>query len=182
MAKLVSKIYGDALFELAIEKDNLDSMWEEIIALSQIWKENPDFASLFAHPRIAVEEKLELIKNVFSGKASDDIMGFLSVLVEKGHATDLESVLSYFTDRAREYKNIGVAYVTSATELSEAQKKSVEERLLDVTKYVKFEMNFDVDESLIGGIVIRIGDRILDGSIKQKLNNMVRELSNIQLG
>ena len=39
MAKLVSKIYGDALFELAIEKDNLDSMWEEIIALSQIWKE-----------------------------------------------------------------------------------------------------------------------------------------------
>ena len=80
-----------------------------------------------------------------------------------------------------EHKNIGVANVTSAFPLSESQKKDIEDRLLQVTKYVEFKMNFDVDKELIGGIVIRIGDRVIDGSIRNKLNEMTKQLNNIQL-
>ena len=160
MAKLVSKTYGDALFELAVEKEILDETWDEVKALSCIWSENDELSNLLIHPRINKEEKITLIKNIFGERASDIMIGFLAILVEKGHAADLPSVLDYFSDRVREYKKIGVAYVSTALALSDEQKQSVEQRLLKVTKYVKFDMNYSVDSSLIGGVVIRIGDRL----------------------
>ncbi len=181
MAKLVSKVYGDALFELALEKNMLDEVWSETQVLATVWNDDNGFADMMVNPQITKDEKIEFINGVFEGRASEVITGFLAVLVEKGRTTELISVLDYYSDRVREYKNIGVAYVTSAVALSDTQKKDVEERLLNVTDYVKFEMNYSVDESLIGGMVIRIGDRVLDSSIKQKLNTMSRSLSRIQL-
>ena len=93
----------------------------------------------------------------------------------------MDSVFNYFIDEVKEYKNIGTAYVTSAMELSDAQKAAVEKRLLETTKYVKFEMHYDVDAELIGGMVIRIGDRVVDSSVRTKLYDLTRELSKIQL-
>ena len=66
-------------------------------------------------------------------------------------------------------------------ELSKNQKKEVENRLLETTSYVQMEMEYSVDKSLIGGMVIRIGDRVVDTSIKNKLNELSKELYNIQL-
>ena len=103
------------------------------------------------------------------------------MIVDKGHFAEVMSVLDYFIEQTKEYKNIGTAYVTSALELSDAQKAAVEKRLLDTTKYVEFEMHYKVDADLIGGMVIRIGDRVVDGSIKNKLFDLTRELSKIQL-
>ena len=67
------------------------------------------------------------------------------MIVDKGHFEQVDSVFTYFIDEVKEYKNIGTAYVTSAMELSDAQKAAVEKRLLETTKYVKFEMHYDVD-------------------------------------
>ena len=103
------------------------------------------------------------------------------MIVEKDHYNEIESVFTYFMEQVKEYKNIGTAYVTSAMELSDAQKAAVEKRLLETTKYVKFEMNYDVDAALIGGMVIRIKDRVVDSSIQTKLYDLTRELSKIQL-
>ena len=66
-------------------------------------------------------------------------------------------------------------------ELTDEQKAAVEKRLLETTKYVQFEMHYDVDAELIGGMVIRIKDRVVDSSIKTKLYDLTRELSKIQL-
>ena len=66
-------------------------------------------------------------------------------------------------------------------ELNAVQKEKVEEKLLKTTHYEAFEMHYEVDESLIGGMVIRIGDRVVDSSVKQKLSQLTRELSKIQL-
>ena len=165
MAKLVSKTYGDALFELALEEDRLDSFFEEVKAVSQILEENEELTQLMSHPKIVKEEKIQIIKNIFAGRISKE----------------LDGVLIYFMDRYKEQKNIGTAYVTSAVELSEAQKEATKKRLLETTRYVEFEMHYDVDAALIGGMVIRIGDRVVDSSIKTKLQDLTRELSKIQL-
>ena len=103
------------------------------------------------------------------------------MIVEKDHYNEIESVFTYFMEQVKEYKNIGTAYVTSAMELSDAQKAAVEKRLLETTKYVKFEMHYDVDAALIGGMVIRIKDRVVDSRIQTKLYDLTRELSKIQL-
>ena len=91
------------------------------------------------------------------------------------------SVFDYFIDLVKEEKKIGIASVTTAVRLSDKQKAKVEQKLLDTTKYETFEMNYSVDASLIGGMVIRIGDRVVDSSIKTKLYELSRELRNVQV-
>jgi F-type H+-transporting ATPase subunit delta len=181
MAKLVSKTYGDALFELAVEENSLDSMLEEVRAVAEALQENKDLTTLMNHPKIDKENKIQLIEDIFKGQVSGELVGLMRMIVEKDHYRELQSVFTYFIDRVKEYRNIGTAYVTSAVELSAAQKAAVEKKLLATTKYVQFEMHYDVDAGLIGGMVIRIGDRVVDSSIRTKLYDLTRELSQIQL-
>ena len=181
MAKLVSKTYGDALFEVAREKNQLDAFLEDVKAAQTAIMENQELFKLMSHPKIVKEEKIKIITDIFTGKVSEELVGLLRMIVDKGHFDEVDSVLTYFIDRVKEYKSIGTAYVTSAMELSDGQKAAVEKRLLETTKYVKFEMHYNVDADLIGGMVIRIGDRVVDGSVKAKLCDLTRELSKIQL-
>ncbi len=181
MAKLVSKTYGDALFELAVESGQMDEMLEEARLIKQILQENNELSKLMNHPKIVKEDKIQILEQVFKGKVRDEITGLMRMLVSKDHYGEMESVFAYFIDQVKEYKNIGTAYVTAPMPLSDSQKEQVKKRLLETTKYVEFEMFYDVDESLIGGMVIRIGDRVIDSSVKSKLMTLTRELSKIQL-
>ena len=181
MAKLVSKVYGDALFEEAMEKNVLSQWYEEIGALRTIFLENPDLAQFLNHPQIIKEEKKKVVEAIFSGKLSDGLLGFLVTVIEKGRQNDMIPICDYFTDRVKAYKKIGVVKVTSALPLSEDQKKRVEERLLETTGFVSLETEYAVDESLLGGLVIRIGDRVVDSSIKTRLYELKKELSALQL-
>ncbi len=73
------------------------------------------------------------------------------------------------------------AYVTSAVELTEGQREKIEKRLLETTDFAKMEMHFSVDTGLIGGLVIRIGDRVVDSSIRSRLDGLQRQLMKVQL-
>lgn len=181
MAKLVSKTYGDALFEVALERDKLDEYWEEAASVKAVMEENPDLFKLMTHPKIVKEEKIKIIENIFAGRVSAEMVGLLRMIVDKDRFEEAGAVLEYFIDSVKEHKSIGTAYVSSAAELSDAQKAAVEKRLLETTRYVKFEMHYTVDSALIGGMVIRIGDRVVDSSVRTKLYDLTRELSKIQL-
>lgn len=181
MAKLISKTYGEALFTLAMEEHSLDLVSEEIQVIVEALKENPDLFRLLNHPKISKEEKSAVVENIFKDKVSDTVVGFMMIIVAKDRYNDMLEIFSYFLDKVKEYKKIGVAYVTSAIPLSEEQKKAVYNRLLETTEYKQFEMNYQVDQSLIGGLVIRVGDRIVDSSIRSKLNTMAKSLSQVQL-
>lgn len=181
MAKLVSKTYGEALFELAMEENTLDVVQEEATAVLEIFKQNEELVKLLNHPKISKEEKVTVIENVFKGRASDTVVGFLVLIVEKGRYNEIGRIFTYFLEQVKEFKKIGVAYVTSATSLTTQQQKKIEEKLLATTKYIQFEMHFDVDADLIGGMIIRIGDRVVDSSIRTKLNQMTQTLSKVQL-
>ena len=164
MAKLISKTYGDALFEVAAEENKLESHLKEVEAVLDVLKENEEYINIIGYPRIPIEEKKTMIESAFKGKVSDDMVGFLTVIVEKGRFSKIET-----------------AEITSAIELSEAQKKAVEDKLLTTTAYKKIIAKYSVDKSLIGGMVIRIGDRIVDSSVKTKLETMARDLSKVRL-
>ena len=181
MAKLVGKTYGDALFDLAVSGNRADELLDEVRGVSQILKENGDLSRLMEHPKIVKEEKLRILDQIFKGRISDELLGLMRLLLLKDHYREMDAVFTYFIDRVKEYKNIGTAYVTSALPLSEEQKSRVLEKLLSTTKYVSFEMHYAVDADLIGGMVIRIGDRVVDNSIRTRLTGLSRELSKIQL-
>lgn len=181
MAKLVSKTYGDALFELAVESGQVDEWLPEARGIIEILAEHGGLSKLMNHPKIVKEEKIKVLEGIFKGRVNDALLGLMCMLISKGHYGEMGSVFAYFIHQVREYKNIGTAHVTSALPLSDAQKAQVQDKLLATTKYVSFEMDFQVDGSLIGGMIIRIGDRVVDGSVRNKLQSLTRELSKIQL-
>ncbi len=181
MAKLVGATYGEALFELAVEEGREEELMNEVILLRELLSENPDFGKLMNHPKVLKEDKLEVLEAVFKGRISEELVGFLHLIVSKDRYGEIDSILDYFINEVKQVKGIGVAYVATALDLSEAKKKEVEQKLLSTTSFTRMEMHYQVDESLIGGMVIRIGDRVVDSSIRSKLSGLERELLKVQL-
>lgn len=181
MAKLISKTYGDALFETAIESGCLEEYFEEAKVLLEVLKTNEDLIRLMNHPKVSKEEKATVLKNCFGESISGEMMGLLQFVVTKERFSEMEAILENFLAQVKEHKNIGIAKVISPMELTEAQKDRIREKLLETTKYVEFEIAYEIDPELIGGLVIRIGDRIVDSSIRTKLQGLSRDLTKIQL-
>lgn len=181
MAKLVSKVYGDALFSLALEEDRLDEIWDEVKGLHAALEENKEFMEIMAHPEMTQEKSRDLVESAFHGKLSETMMGFLQILVRKGRFGEILPVLDHFQSEAKEYKKIGVVYVTTPTELTQGQRSDVEERLRATSGYDSLEMNYIVEPKLLGGIRIRIGDRVVDNSIQTKLEEMTRSLAKVRV-
>ena len=181
MAKLVGATYGEALFELAVEEGREEELMNEVILLRELLSENPDFGKLMNHPKVLKEDKLEVLEAVFKGRVSEELVGFLHLIVSKDRYGEIDSILDYFIDEVKQVKGIGVAYVATALDLSEAKKKEVEQKLLSTTSFTRMEMHYQVDEGLIGGMVIRIGDRVVDSSIRSKLSGLERDLLKVQL-
>ena len=181
MAKLIEKVYGDALFELAVEENRTGEFLEEIKVIEQVLSENPDFNELIQHPGISEEEKENILTTVWKGRISRELLGLMRLLLQKKHYAMLNKVLDYFVMRVKEKDGIGIAYVATPMPLSEERRKAVEKRLIETTSYHSFEMHFAVDASLIGGMVIRIGDHVMDNSVKTKLSHLSRQLYQIKL-
>lgn len=181
MAKLVSKVYGDALFSVAQESGRIEKIWDETKALQKALTDNEEFIHIMMHPEMSREKGIVLIRETFGNAFSDVMMGFLEVLVKKGRFSEILSVLEYFQREVREYQRIGVACVTTPVELTEEQKARIVEKLTQTSGYETMEMNYVIDPSLLGGIRIRIGDRIVDNSIQTKLEEMTRKLAKVRV-
>lgn len=176
MAKQVSKTYGSALFEVAMEKNALDTILEEVLFVKQTFLENEELNKLLLHPNIEKEKKIKVIENIYKGKISDEITGLMTMLIDKGHLKDFVPVFDYVIAAIKEEKGIGIAYISSAVELNREQKDKIERKLLDTTKYREIEGIYQVDKNLIGGLVIRISDTVVDSSLKTQIANLSKSL------
>ena len=166
MAKLVSKTYGDALFELAVEENRLDEFVEEVSSLIDILKENDELTKLLNHPKISKQEKAQVVEEIFGGKISRELLGLMNMIVQKDRNNEMIGIFEYFVAEVKEYKNIGTAYVTTAVELSDVQKSQIEKRLLETTKYVKIDINYAIVPDETGQVV----DDTIDGLVNGKIN------------
>lgn len=181
MAKLISKTYGDALLELAIEENQTDALLEESSALLDILGTEKDLDRLMTHPQISKAERIRILEEVFGGRMSDNMMGFFRIVIEKDRYGQIREILTYFVEEVKALRGIGTAYVTTPTPLRAEQQEALVKKLLETTQYHTIELQLQVDPSLIGGIVIRIGDRVVDGSIKTKLDTLQRQLLRVQV-
>lgn len=181
MAKLVSKTYGQALFELALDENALEQILEEEAFVKEVFADNEDLVTLLNHPKISKDEKIRVVENIFKGKISDTMVGFLVIVVTKERYDELEHIFQYLEEKVREYKNIGVVSVTTAVSLSDEQKSQLKNRLLEVTAFKQLEFSYTVEPAIIGGMILRIGDRVVDSSIRTEIDQMAKSLSKLQL-
>ena len=159
----------------------MDDLLEEIGLLQKVLRENDDFGRLMTHPKINKDEKIRVVTDVFKGRISDELLGFLTIIISKDRYQEIDGILEYFLTEVKKYKGIGVATVTTAVPLRADQCKKVEQKLLNTTDYKSMEIHYEQDAALIGGMVIRIGDRVVDSSISTKLNELQKELLKVQI-
>lgn len=181
MGKLVKTVYGDALFEYAKENGCIKEWRKEISLVKNIFKEHPDFCQMLEHPRISKNEKVKALEKAFKKQIPDPLLGFMVLVTRKKHFQQLKSIFEHYESCYRNYYNIGIAKVSSAMELSGAQKKQIQKRLLETTAYDTIEMEYQIDASLLGGIVIHMNDRVVDGSVRKKLNVLTGKLRRVKI-
>lgn len=175
MEQLIAKRYGSALFELAREKGALEPLRKEIAAVSAVIEQDRQLMNLLLHPKVSVKDKIQFMEEVLAERIGPDLMGLIVLTIKKGRQSSLLAILGYCLEEIAKAEGMVKAAVTSAEALDKKQMDAIEKRLSQlVGKTIKPAYN--VDASLVGGLLIRIGDRILDNTVKGKMHHMSREL------
>ncbi len=104
MAKLVSKTYGDALFELAVQDNRVEEFYPQVQELVEILDQNADLTKALEQPKITKDEKVKMLEDIFQDKIAREILGLMVLLIEKSHYSDMESVFTYFIEQVKEEK------------------------------------------------------------------------------
>lgn len=175
MVELVAKRYGTAMFELAVETNQVDATREQLAWIKDVLTSQEEFTMLLNHPKVSMANKIKMVEDTFGEHVSKDIIGLLVIVIHKGRGHHLFNIIEYCLEEIDHYNGIAKAYVESAQALSEAQVGAIKDKLEASTKK-KVIMHMSVNEDLIGGLVIRIGDRIVDNSIKGKMAAITKDL------
>ncbi|MDU4960896.1 MAG: ATP synthase F1 subunit delta [Sporomusaceae bacterium] len=168
--QLASK-YAQALCLLAQEKGVLAEAGRQLALVVETAASNPDFGGLLYHPLIPTAAKKETIEKVFDGELMVIVKNFLFVVIDKRRETALPAILQAYTDFANESQNILPAEVTTAAPLTGAQEAALAEKLGVMTgKTVVITQR--IDARLLGGVVVKIGDKLIDGSVARQLKTL----------
>lgn len=178
MAELVSKIYSDALFDVALEMNAVERIQSEFDFLSATLKENSDFYELIKTPRVSVDEKKALLEETFKSSFSEPFMNFIKILMDKKRGPEVLNIKKAFDQRVDEHNNIAKATVESVLPLSASQMADLTQKLGTLSGK-KVSLTNVVNPSLVGGLLVTMGDRVIDGSIKYKLETMLENLNQI---
>lgn len=168
---VVAKRYADALFQLALEKDKADEFVSQLSVILDVFQENEKSIQFLSHPRVDEAEKMKFIDEVFQS-ADRAIINTLKVLIQRQRITNVTSILEHFIALYNEENKIAVATVHSVRELSDTEKADFEASFKKLINKNKIQIENIVDPSLIGGMRIRVGNTIYDGSISNKLERI----------
>lgn len=167
----VARRYARALFDLAQEKGLVDQVDREFGMVVSMINENPQFKAVVDDVLVSPEVKRDLVEKLYTGKLSPLVMNFLLVAVRKRRESHLPNMYRAFLDLANEARGIVEVEVRSAVPLPEETAQRLEEKLVSrLGKRVKFQTQVAPD--LIGGLVVRVGDELMDGSVKTRLRRM----------
>ena len=167
----VAQPYANAFVEMSSGKDVISDLVCIKTAL-----ESKELKQALCNPLIAVENKKKMVKSVFQGKIDNKSVNFLLVLCDRGRIDCLEAVSSLALEMAYKRAAIGVAYVTSACEMSESQQEALIGKLKSMTKAKEIKLETTVDKTLVGGFTVQVGSRIIDTSISGQLKKLASHL------
>jgi F-type H+-transporting ATPase subunit delta len=173
---LIGKRYAGALSDSVPDQGRLNPVLDSLNAFVGAFRAEAHLTRFFAHPAIPKEKKGALVKDLAARlKADPTVTGLLLLLVERNRILYLGKIAHYFQNVVDERQNQVRASITSATELSAANKERLASELGRVLgKTVLIETR--VDESLIGGVLVRVGDRVADATLKNRLALLQRKI------
>ncbi|RSK54245.1 F0F1 ATP synthase subunit delta [Bacillus canaveralius] len=171
----VAKRYALALFQLAKEQQLLDQMEQELRVVKEVFSNNQDLNSVLKSPKLPVEKKKEIIKEIFS-TANTYVLNTLMILIDRHREDHVADVANYFIGLANDERGVAEAKVYSVRPLTEEEREAISSSFAEKVGKKSLQIENIVDSNLLGGIKLRIGNRIFDGSLKGKLERLERQL------
>jgi F-type H+-transporting ATPase subunit delta len=171
----IAQVYARALFEVAIEHDALDEVREQLGAFADAMHENRDLAVFFFSPYFSVPEKKDGLKRGVTG-ANAAVTNFLEALIERHRMPAIFRIRTEFESLWEEERRLLPVLVTSAIKLDDSLVQNLGKRIGDqVDRTV--EISSDVDPDILGGVILRVGNVILDASIKSRLEQLRKQVA-----
>lgn len=178
MIDIIANRYAEALFQLSEDENITKEIYNELHNLVETVKNNKDLDNVLRSPLVAKIEKVKLIESLFNNKINNNLKNFLKILVEKGRISSLKSIELTFKQLLNDKNNIIEGTVISAIPLTDEKVKELEGKLSK--KYNKnVTLENKVDQSILGGVLVRLGNTQIDGSVKTRLDNIKDQLSQV---
>ncbi|MCC3869156.1 F0F1 ATP synthase subunit delta [Terrisporobacter mayombei] len=178
MIDIIANRYAEALFQLSEDENITKEIYNELCNVVDTVKNNKDLDNVLKSPLVAKIEKVQLIEALFNNKINNNLKNFLKILVEKGRISSLKSIELTFKQLLNDKNNIIEGTVISAIPLTDKKVKELEEKLSK--KYNKnVTLENKVDQSILGGVLVRLGNTQIDGSVKTRLDNIKDQLSQV---
>lgn len=169
---IVHEIYSDVMFELAQEAGMIDQVTEDLEATSTILQDEQEFLSLLTLNEIKPDEKAKIVRRVFKGRINDLTLDFLCVLAKRNRMSFLHGIGQRYQVLSDEHKHLHRIEVTLAKEPDDAELEKLKSDIRDAMN-AEIKLSVTVDPEIIGGIVIRKGDLMIDNSVRTILDRTV---------
>ena len=175
--KSASVQYANALADIALEQGASEPAAKQLESFAAAYEESAELRTFLASPAVSVEAKHEVLEKISNRLgASKIIRNFLFVIADHRRTQLIPEIVATFQQVLRQRQGVAEAEISSAVELTSAQKKELAATLARVTGK-KIEPKYSLDPALLGGAVVRIGDTIYDGSLRSRLNEMRARLA-----
>jgi F-type H+-transporting ATPase subunit delta len=170
--------YAKSLIDLAIEKGQLEKVFADMQWLSSVCKSNRDFVNVLRSPIITADVKKKIVEAVTTGQISEMTAAFNRLVITKGRESNLPEIAHAFIEAYKEKKNIHTVKLTTATPVSEATKQAIIDQIKKSAGFENIELEEKVDDSVIGGFVLQVGDKLVDASIAYDLRAIAKQFEN----
>ena len=171
-----TSVYGQSLYDLAAEEGLSEEILKQMEAVQAIFKENPDYITLLLEPSIPRRERLGLLEEAFKGQVHPYLQNFLMILLENSLLRGFSACCRTYREAYNKDHGIEEATVTSAVALTEAQVKSLKSKLEAISGKTVI-LRQKVDSSVLGGLRVEIGGRLLDGTVMGRLADLRKKVS-----
>ena len=174
------EIYGRSLYDLARDEGVTDEILKEMEVLQGIFRENPDYIRLLSEPSVPKKERLGLIDEAFGNEINIYLLNYIKLLTEKGFLREFNSSLKTFRSIYNKDNGIAEAVVVSPDGLKEDEKERLKEKLQSITgKTIILTEKKDPD--VLGGIRVMVDGKLFDGTVRGRINELKRRVSEIVL-
>lgn len=170
--------YAKSLIDLAIEKNELEKIYSDMLFLQSVCRNSRDFVSLMRSPVVAPDKKEAIFAAVTQGKVSALTAAFNQLLIRKGREANFQEIVQAFIDQYKQKKGIHTIKLTTAQPVSEQLKQEIISKVQAQTPMKNIELKTAVKQDLIGGFVLEMGDTLVDASISYDLKAIRKQFLN----
>jgi len=169
---LVSDRYAAALYDLAAEKKLVDPVLEDLSNLKNMLKDNKELSLVIKSPLITSIDKLNIFESLLKKINANELTStFLKVIEKNKRFSNLASIITQFMNINSQKRGDVLADITSADELNDEQKNNITNQLKSILGD-KLSLSFDVDKNIMGGLIVKVGSKMIDTSLANKINKL----------